>query len=205
MKSLVSYVTRSTFTVVTAAVVGVLFVVGLVSAATTISTNISTGGTLSVTGASTLAAASTTLLSANFAQFGGTGTTTVTTAGWLGVGTTSPTTELGVTGTTTSSAGARIGAVGSGITQLLFGTCAVDFPNAVASTTVVANCTATGVSTLDKVFVTPASTTDFMIITGASSTGSNTIQISAFNLGTQGGAGAAVNMDTKIYSWMAVR
>jgi len=54
-----------------AIIVGVLFVVGSVQAATTISSNISTGGTLSVTGASTL--------SGDVTLGGGNGALTVTT------------------------------------------------------------------------------------------------------------------------------
>ena len=75
-------------------IVSVLFITGLVQAATTISTNISTDGTLSVTGASTLTgavsavgkvtsgSASTTVLSVtNTAYFGGSATTTIGPAG----------------------------------------------------------------------------------------------------------------------------
>ena len=86
-----------------AVVAGVLFVVGGVQAATTISTNVSTGGTLSVTGASTLTgltsmiqASSTRFSVHGTAYFGGTATSTFDSAGNLTViGT------LGVTGVST--------------------------------------------------------------------------------------------------------
>jgi len=88
---------------VIAVLVGVFFVVGGVSAATTISTNVSTGGTLSVTGASTLTgltsmiqASSTRFSVHGTAYFGGTATSTFDSAGNLTVVGT-----LGVTGLTT--------------------------------------------------------------------------------------------------------
>src|SRR3989344_3572060 len=75
---------------VIAVLVGVFFVVGGVSAATTISTNVSTGGTLSVTGASTLTgltsmiqASSTRFSVHDTAYFGGTATSTFNSAGAL--------------------------------------------------------------------------------------------------------------------------
>lgn len=62
----------------------VIFVgAGLSQAATTISTNISTDGTLGVTGLSSLGQASSTMLSANRAYFGSTATSTFSTAGVL--------------------------------------------------------------------------------------------------------------------------
>jgi len=72
---------------IVAVVFGVLVVTFSVQAATTISTNISTGGTLSVTGASTLTGlttmekATSTLFSAYAAYFGGSATATISTAG----------------------------------------------------------------------------------------------------------------------------
>ncbi|TSC87082.1 MAG: hypothetical protein G01um10148_187 [Parcubacteria group bacterium Gr01-1014_8] len=75
-----------------AVVVGVFAVVGLVQAATTISTNVSTDGNLSVTGTAsvtgltTLGQASSTRLSVtDTAYFGGTATTTITSAGNVSV------------------------------------------------------------------------------------------------------------------------
>ena len=56
---------------------------GIAQAATTISTNISTGGTLAVTGLSSLGSASSTLFSANSAYFGASATSTFSSAGVL--------------------------------------------------------------------------------------------------------------------------
>ena len=72
------------FAVALSVVLGATLTATAVSAATTISTNIQTDGTLSVTGASTLGVASTTLLSAlGPAYFGATATSTFDTAGNL--------------------------------------------------------------------------------------------------------------------------
>ena len=62
-------------------VVATLFVASLVEAASTISTNIATGGTLTVAGQAALGNASSTLLSAQFLQVGGTATTTFNSQG----------------------------------------------------------------------------------------------------------------------------
>ena len=58
---------------------------GIVQAATTISTNISTAGTLAVTGLSSLGQASSTMLSVNSVYFGATATTTISSTGALSV------------------------------------------------------------------------------------------------------------------------
>lgn len=166
------------------------------AATTTISTNIVTGGsvtvgtTLDVTGASTLATLSVSGASAL--------------TGAVGIASTSPYVKLGVTGTTTSSAGMVIGATGSAITQILFGTCSVNLPSITASTTAVADCTATGVTTTDKVFVTPSGLEDDVIFTSASSTGANTIQVAAYNVGSLIGDGS-INPAAATWSWMAIK
>ncbi len=273
------------YSIVAATVVlSTLFAVGVVSAATTISTNISTGGTLTVTGAvttagdgtfgdaatdlniftGTLQASTTALFTSGFTTYGnltvdklatttvtfnqaginfdsgtfvidpnsdrlGVGTSspfsalsvhaaagvtgfsvgsstatyfTVNHLGRTGVASTSPYVALGVTGTTTSSAGAVIGAVGSPVTQLLFGTCSVDFGAIAASTTVMATCTATGVTTTDKVFVTPASLENQIILVSASSTAADTIQVAAYNTGATVGS---INPAAATWSWMGIR
>jgi hypothetical protein len=88
-----------------AIILSVFFVVTTVQAATTISTNIQTDGTLSVTGASTLANASTTLFSATGpAYFGATATSSFDTAGNLGIWTTTPTSALTLVGNVNGSA-----------------------------------------------------------------------------------------------------
>lgn len=240
------------------------------NAASTISTNISTGGTLAVTGASTLTgavavtgainASSTLATSGNMTVVAGygldtagagvlnLGTTTATTVivgsasakvgvgatttplaalsvnteagspgfvvgsttathfivdkvGFVGVASSSPYTALAVTGTTTSSAGVRIGSAGSGVSQLLFGTCTVTFASITASSTQVSTCSATGVGLTDRVFVTPHISDNGIIFVSASSTAANVIQVALFNVGLSG----AVNPADNTWSWMALR
>lgn len=185
-KEYISYVVVLLFGLVLSAVAA--------NAATTISTNINTAGTLTVTGASTLTGAvyaSSTLQAATMIAYTS-----------LGVASSSPYVALGVTGTTTSSAGVVIGSGGSGITQLLFGTCSVNLPAISATTTGVANCTATGVTTGDRVFVTPNSLPIFVMFTGASSTAADTIQVAAFN--TASTSSSIVDPAAATWSWMAV-
>jgi len=122
--------------------------------------------------------------------------------GNVGIGTSTPYVVLGVTGTTTSTAGVTIGSGGSGVTQLLFGTCSVDFGAITASTTAVATCAATGVSLADKVFVTPASVPNEIIFTGASSTAADTIQVSAFYVGA---TAASLDPAAATWSWIGIR
>ena len=122
----------------------------------------------------------------------------------VGIASTTPYVALGVTGTTTASAGMVIGAGGSQVNQLLFGTCSVNLPSITASSTGVATCTATGVGTGDQVFVTPNSLPDFVFPTGASSTAANTIQVSAFNAGSLGASAGAVDPVAATWSWLAV-
>ena len=213
-----------------------LFLAVATYAATTISTSITTGGSLTVDGNSTfgnaatdvnlftgtLQASTTALFTSGFTTYGDltinkAATTTVTfsqaginfgsdtlvidpNATRVGVGSSSPFSALGVTGTTTSSLGMKIGQAGSGISQFLFGTCAVNFGNTSASTSAAVNCTATGVTTDFKVFVTPNDLPHFFIYTGASTTADNTIQIGGFN-----GNGASVDPASRTWSWMGVR
>lgn len=95
----------------------VIFVsAGIAQAATTISTNISTAGTLGVTGLSSLGQASTTIFSATgTSYFGGTATSTFSSAGALTLvaalsGTSgSFSTTLAVTGATTLTASTTVG------------------------------------------------------------------------------------------------
>lgn len=88
---------------------------GIAQAATTISTNVSTDGTLGVTGLSSLGFASSTLFSANSAYFGASATSTFSSAGALTLvgaltGTTgSFSSTLAVTGATTLSASTTVG------------------------------------------------------------------------------------------------
>lgn len=147
------------------AVLSVFAIVGVVQAATTISTNISTGGTLSVTGAATLSS------------------------------------TLAVTGASTLTGGATIGSSGTAITQVLFGTCTVTFGSITASTTAISTCTATGVSTSDKVFVQPYITDNGIFMVSASSTAADTIQVAVHNVGYTG----AINPSDNLWRWMAIQ
>ncbi len=124
--------------------------------------------------------------------------------GKVGIGTTSPYHALGVTGTTTSSAGMFIGSVGSGISALLFGTCAYTPGVAItASTTKSTNCTsATGVISTDRVFVTPRNLDANLIFVSASSTADDVIQVSVFNTGIATGT---FQPTPATWDWMVIR
>lgn len=145
-----------------------LLVVGLVSAATTISTNVTTGGTLSVTGLSSLGQASSTMLSANTAYFGQTATSTFSSAGVLTL-ITALAGGSGGTGTTTSFFGGLLYSDGTTYRQ--------------ASSTVLLQWDPTG-----QIFTTNnASTTNLTVLTKASfgSTATTTIN-SAGNVSVAG-------------------
>lgn len=87
-------ISRGPLAVTLSVIVSVLFVTGIINAATTISTNIQTDGTLSVTGLGTLGSASTTIFSVNnTAFFGGTASTTIGVGGNI----TQPTTNSATT------------------------------------------------------------------------------------------------------------
>ncbi len=109
-----SLVSRGPVTVVLAVISSLLFVSIAVNAATTISTDITTGGALSVTGLSTLSGGASTTLMSVFGPFyaGGSATTTIATNGDFAVntnkftvtaasGNTAVAGTLGVTGQTT--------------------------------------------------------------------------------------------------------
>src|SRR3989344_3452279 len=228
-------------------IVSALLVAATVSAATTISTNIDTGGTLGVTGNATLTAdiainggditlgtgsATSTLTSAAgtlgvssttpWGLFSIESTSVVTSAvpifvvgdqgtstpmfvvngdGRVGVASTTPYVALGVTGTTTSSAGAVIGLHGSNINQVLFGTCTFNPGIIEDGKTINTNCvSATGVTTLDKVFVTPVNLEKGLVLTSASSTANDTIQ-----LAIQNATSTSVTPDSRSWNWMAIR
>lgn len=130
---------RGPVSVTLAVVLSVLFVTGVVGAATTISTNINTAGTLTVTGASTL-------------------TGNVSAAGTLAV-----TGVSTLTGTSTHTAGAIVGSSGTAINQIIKGTCDLLGMNAshAASTTKAYNCAVTGVLSGDLVFAQLGTSTPF--------------------------------------------
>ncbi len=218
----------------------ILFIEGAAFAASTISTNVSTDGTLTVNGNSTfgdastdvnlftgtLQASTTALFTSGFTTFGNwtvdqAATTTVTfnqtginfdsntlvispTANRVGILTANPTTALDVSGTTTSSTGITVGASGSGITQILFGTCTYNPGAAVtASTTRSTNCTgATGVRSNDRVFVTPRTLEQHLILVSASSTANDVIQVTVYNTGVNGGN---ITPASATWDWLSFR
>jgi len=112
---------------------------------------------------------------------------------------------LGVTGLTTlvnaSSTLASFGG-GTAVAGLLFGTCAVNFGTSlgagVATTT---NCTATGVDSTYKVFLTPSNLETYVAFNSASSTGSGVIQVQVFNTSTS----TPVTIASRTWAWMAIK
>lgn len=122
----------------------------------------------------------------------------------IGIGTSSPGTTLGINGTTTMTGGLTVGLTGNPMNTILMGTCTYNPGGAiVATTTLSTNCTgATGVRSGDKVFVTPRSLENNLVMTSASSTAtSDVIQVSVFNPGAQG----SVTPASATWSWMAIR
>jgi hypothetical protein len=188
--------TKTPLQIAVTSFVAILLTAGAVVAATTLGTNISTTGTLTVTPASN----STASLTVNNAS----------SKPILEVDTTNSrasTTEVIIpqANVTTPRFNASSTAIsvgdGSPVAGLRFGTCTVTLGSITASTTLSANCTATGVTTSDKVFVTPYITDNGIIFTSASSTANNTIQVSVFNVGLTG----AVNPADLAWPWMAIR
>ena len=233
--------------------------VGVVMAATTIGTNITTGGniyatsTLYVDGASTFTN-TVTMSAANLKVTAGYGLDAAA-AGVLNIGTTTATTInigslTGITaaggkitvpaaygldvaaagvlniGTTTANrvnigsatapvvitnASSTLANFGSGTTVsgLLWGTCAVNPQSITAATSslVSTSCSATGMTSSYKVFVTPPSDgvlsdDNWLVFEGASaSSTANFIEISLFNASTT----ASIDGPSKTWSWMAIK
>jgi len=210
---------------------GILMSAMAASASSTISTNISTDGTLTVTGASALTgavnASSTLATSGNMTVVAGygldtagggvlnLGTTTATSviigssSAKVGIASTSPYVALGVTGTTTASLGMVIGGNGSGVSQLLFGTCTPTIGALTGSSTVSVICTGSEAvnGTGWRVFVTPkingAADEDKDIIFVSASSTTLGIQVSVLNVNLSG-LGTRNPTDNAWY-WMALR
>ena len=183
----------------TVALAGNVTVVGTLNASSTLATSgkitVPAGYTLDTAGAGALNLGTTTATSVII----GSATAKV------GIASTSPYVALGVTGTTTASAGMVVGALGSPITQLLFGTCTYNPAAAItASSSLSTNCTgATGVNTGDKVFVTPRSLTNSLVLTSASSTSSGVIQVTVYYIATST-AGGNYTPASATWDWMAI-
>jgi len=222
MKSTFAFIKDSALLRMTIAVVaGVLLVVGTAGAATTISTNISTGGTLAVTGASTLTgltsmiqASSTRFSVHDTAYFGGTATSTFSSTGALTLkadltlqndetisnstnGTITLTaTNLVFVGTASTSA-IKVGDEPDATTVngIVAGYCTFPTVSITASTTGMASCAgATGVQSGDRIFVQATSSLpDAFVIQAASSTAAGVIQVDIVNFGFSGTSATGIN------------
>ena len=179
-------ISHKMFQIALSAIFSLALVVIITNASTTISTSITTGGDLTVTGTGTIG-----------------GLATFTT-GFISQASSTLTT---ISGTTTMATAIKIGSGGTGINQVLFGTCSVDLPNIVATTTAVATCTATGVASSTKIFITGYDLPTGVVFTGASTTAADTIQVAAFNMGheTTAGLGAAINPTPTTWFWMGIQ
>lgn len=134
----------------------------------------------------------------------------VTNGGLVGIGTTTPSVALGVTGTTTSSTGMTIGANGTPANQLLFGSCTLNPSVIQASSTVITSCTgASGVTPTHKVFITATQLEYGISLVSASSTAVDAISIAVFYSGHGSTTGSTIyaNIDpntTSVY-WMGIK
>jgi len=203
MKGVISFITSSQVaTVVAATIAGVFFITVAVEAATTISTDVITGGgiyasstaqidgnttlssatlssTLSVTGLTSLGKATSTMLSGYSAYFGGSATTTISTAGSV---------------TIPSPATFSVGG-GTAVSNIAVGFCNLVSTSVTASSSVYAACTgATGVQSTDRVFVQATSSMGTnIIIAAASSTATDTIGLRLINTGVDGNTNAVTS------------
>jgi len=160
---------------------GVLFVTMAVNASTTISTNVSTGGTLDVTGLTTLANASTTRISlTSNLMVNGMATTTGSTGA---IATQGNLTVLGTASTSALMVGDEPQA--STINGLVFGTCTAPTVSIATTTGYLVCSTATGLQAGDTVFV--QATSSFpgnFVVQAASSTVAGVISIRILNVAT---------------------
>lgn len=190
MKSAISFIRSSgVLTVSIAVLVGVFAVMGFVQAATTISTNISTGGTLAVTGLSSLANASTTgaVSVAGALWVGGNATTTA--AGAISTQTTLNVLGLSTLATaSTTGATSHAGAVwfGGFATTTAAGAFSTGSTISVAATSTLASSTlahlAVGSTTPSQIAVAEAviegtATTTLQLSTSKSAPGGTCIQL----------------------------
>ena len=136
----------------------------------------------------------------------------VSSAGTLNIGTsTADAITIGKLGITTdfpglatvANASSTLANFGGGTTVsgLLFGSCSVNFGTsigtAVATTT---NCTATGVTSSYKVFMTPVGLEQYIVFHNASSTGSNVIQVQVYN-----STSTSITTAARTWNWMAIK
>lgn len=219
-----------------------IMVVATIASATTIGTNISTAGTLSVTDTSTLTGAVTTVadVTVGTSLAVTTSATVGTTLTVTGATALNATTTISINGTkalsvknasgvpifdvdTTNSRASTTGIIvpqsavttprfnasstavsigdGSPIAGFLFGTCGVNFGTSLvnnkATTT---NCTANGVTTSYRVFMTPTLLEPNVVFNSASSTANNTIQVQIFN-----STSTTLTIAEHTWYWMAIK
>ncbi len=225
MKKVFSFIERGPLQIVASTVAAMIVTVGVVSAATTISTNISTGGTLSVTGLSTLVAgsinqASSTVVGAwtvtGATSLANASTTQITNSGisWLNgdimvngfATTTAATGAFAIQGALTTVGANTLGSGSTAINNVLYGFCTLPAVTIVATSTNGARCTgATGITTsYTRVFVQATSTLPAgVFVTMASSTATGMIDVMLFNAGGIGNATIATS--TVSLSFWAVK
>lgn len=155
---------------------GVTLGATLVGAVTTISTNVVTEGTLSVTGLSTLTAGYVSQASSTVV-----GAFTATGAATLG-------STLGVTGATTlastTATGFKVGQTGTRHTGFLSGYCTIAATSLTASTTTQVTCSgATGVTTSYRVFVQATSSLPSPIVIQTATSSTNAIEVRLLDTG----------------------
>ncbi len=129
--------------------------------------------------------------------------------GRVGIASSSPFVRLGVTGTTTSSAGAILGINGSAINQIRFGSCTLDPGFIQASSTLIVSCTgATGATATDNIFITATKLEYGLSLVSASSTTDGAISIAVHNNGnasTSGTFGTSIDPISTSVNWMAIK
>lgn len=129
--------------------------------------------------------------------------------GRVGIASSSPFVTLGITGTTTSSAGAILGINGSPVNQIRFGACTLDPGFIQASSTLIVSCTgATGVTATDNVFITATKLEYGLSLVSASSTAVDAISIAVHNnanASTSGTFGSGIDPISTSVFWMAIK
>lgn len=132
----------------------------------------------------------------------------ITTYGSLGVGSATSTTG-GIAAENADITRMQVG-TGSVISKMQFGTCSVNPPMLKAGTGTTTTCTATGITTSDKVWVTApglpmtndlGASTGNIVFVAASSTAADTIRIQIVNTSTS----TAVDAAAATWSWLGIR
>jgi len=213
MKNVFSLERQSLLVSIVGVAVGVFCVVALAEAATTISTSISTGGTLSVGDTSTLTGAVTAAGALNvfgISSFGGTATTTISAAGVpsfpssAAVGTSLTVGTTITVGTIASTSKLIVGgdSTNGTINGIVYGYCTFAAASVTASSTKMFSCdSAAGVRSGDRIMVQATSSLPGnFVVQHASSTANNTIQVDIYNTGYLNGVGQGASVTTGVNS-----